>query len=177
MSTYKQEKHETNKYLCISTIFTYWLVRFRWTVAKLISRPMKIKKYAEMSTEWNASLAFHHKRLICIRFSYLFITVSLGLLFYFGITVVLPSAQAGLFHETRCLVNFSVFDGEEVCDCGGGFSLSSCYPCLKIHVVFSTENISTGIKDTKSMEQSVLYKDVLNVGDKVGLSVIYKNSN
>lgn len=62
-------------------------------------------------------------------------------------------------------------------DCGGGFPLSSCYPCLKIYVVFSTENISTGIKDTKSMEQSVLYKDVLNVGDKVGLSVIYKNSN
>lgn len=146
-------------------------------MAKLISRPMKIKKYAEMSTEWNASLASPHKRLVCIRFSYLFITVSLGLLFYFGITVVLPSAQAGLFHETKCLVNFSVFDGEEVCDCGGGFPLSSCYPCLKIYVVFSTENISTGIKDTKSMEQSVLYKDVLNVGDKVGLSVIYKNSN
>lgn len=52
----------------------------------------------------------------------------------------------------RCFVNFSVFDGEEVCDCGGGFFLSFCYFCFKIYVVFSIENIFIGIKDIKSME-------------------------
>ena len=65
-------------------------------------------------------------------------------------------------------MNNSTFDGEEVCDCGAGFPLSSCYPCLKIHVEFRTENSGKATVNA-SMDglQSILYEDVSSVSDKV----------
>jgi len=76
------------------------------------------------------------------------IYVGLGLLIYYGVREVLPAAKARHFQETSCFVNYSAFDGEEVCDCGAGFPLSSCYPCLKIHVEFAQKlprTIGTGL--------------------------------
>ncbi|KAL9952717.1 hypothetical protein ACROYT_G040009 [Oculina patagonica] len=66
-----------------------------------------------------------------------------------------------------CFVNFSAFDGEEICDCGGGFPLSSCYPCLKIHVYFSTEKSKKVAENSSTNgQQSVLYKDVSSISGK-----------
>ena len=121
-----------------------------------------------MPTKCKVLLASHLNRFLCIRFSFLIIGVGFGLLIYYGITEVLQAAKARHFQETNCFVNYSTFDGEEVCDCGAGFPLSSCYPCLKIHVVFSTKN-NEKATDNASTEgqQSILCEDVSSVSDEV----------
>lgn len=121
-----------------------------------------------MSSCCKTLLASHVNRFLCIRFSFLLIAVGFGLLIYYGVTVVLPAARARHFQETKCFVNFSTFDGEEICDCGGGFPLSSCYPCLKIHVYFRTEkNKMAAVNASTNGQQSILYKDVSSLSDKV----------
>ena len=91
-----------------------------------------------------------------------------GLLIYYGITEVLPAAKARHFRETSCFVNYSAVDGEEVCDCGAGFPLSSCYPCLKIHVEYRTENNGKAcVNVSTDGQQSILDEDVSSVSDKV----------
>ena len=113
-------------------------------------------------------LASNLNRVLCIRFSFVLIALGFGLLVYYGITVVLPAAKTRNFQETDCFVKFSTFDGVEVCDCGGGFPLSSCYPCLKIHVYFSTEkNEKATLNASTSGQQSILHKDVSSLSDKV----------
>lgn len=121
-----------------------------------------------MPSKCKALLPSQLNRFLCIRFSFLIIGVGFGLLIYYGVTEVLPAAKARHFQETNCFVNYSTFDGEEVCDCGAGFPLSSCYPCLKIHVLFSTEN-NEKVAENASMDgqQSILYEDVSSVSDKV----------
>lgn len=133
-----------------------------------MSKPIS-RNFSEMSAKCEALLASPFKRFLCIRFSYLLIAVGFCLLVYYGITVVFPSAKARLFYQTRCLVNFSSIDGEGICDCGGGFPSSSCYPCLKIYVVFNTESNreATGMSNIRAPTRSVLYKDISSVGDKV----------
>lgn len=121
-----------------------------------------------MPSSCKTLLATHLNRFLCIRFSFLLTAVGFGLLVYYGITVVLPASRASHFQKTMCFVNFSAFDGEEVCDCGGGFPLSSCYPCFKIHVYFSTENNKKATENySTNGQQSVLYKDVSSISGKV----------
>jgi len=107
-------------------------------------------------------------RFLCIRFSFLLTGVGFSLLIYFGVTKVLPAAKAKNFQETSCFVNYSASDGEKVCVCGAGFPLSSCYPCLKIHVEFRSENNwKASVKASTDGQQSILYQDVSSVSDKV----------
>lgn len=121
-----------------------------------------------MPSKCKAFLASRLNRLLCIRFSFLIIGVGFCLLIYYGVTEVLPAAKARRFQETSCFVNYSTFDGEEVCDCGAGFPLSSCYPCLKIHVEFRTEiNRKATVNTSEDGQQSILYGDVRAVSDKV----------
>ena len=121
-----------------------------------------------MPSKCKALLASKLNRFLCSRFSFLLIGVGFGLLIYFGITQVLPAAKARHFRETSCFVNYSTFDGEEVCDCGAGFPLSSCYPCLKIYVEFRTEkNGKASVNVSTGGQQSLLYEDVSRVSDKV----------
>lgn len=127
--------------------------------------PLKIQN---MPSKCTALLASKLNRFLCIRFSLLLIIVGFGLLIYYGITEVLPAAKARHFRETSCFVNYSAVDGEEVCDCGAGFPLSSCYPCLKIHVEYRTENNGKAcVNVSTDGQQSILYEDVSSVSDKV----------
>ena len=126
---------------------------------------LKIKK---MPSKCKALLVSNLNRFLCIRFSFLLIGVGFGLLIYYGVTEVLPAVKARHFQETNCFVNYSTFDGEEVCDCGAGFPLSSCYPCLKIHVEFRTENNGkASVNASTNGQKSILYEDVSSVNDKV----------
>ena len=126
------------------------------------------KKTKKMPSKCKALLASKLNRFLCSRFSFLLIGVGFGLLIYFGITQVLPAAKARHFRETSCFVNYSTFDGEEVCDCGAGFPLSSCYPCLKIYVEFRAEkNGKASVNVNTGGQQSLLYEDVSSVSDKV----------
>lgn len=121
-----------------------------------------------MPSKCKALLASKLNRFLCSRFSFLLIGVGCGLLIYYGITEVLPAAKARHFRETSCFVNYSTFNGEEVCDCGAGFPLSSCYPCLKIHVEFRPEkNGKASVNTSTDIQRSVLYEDVSSVSDKV----------
>lgn len=125
-----------------------------------------------MPSNCKALFASRTNRFLCIQFSFLLIAVGSGLLVYYSIKVVLPAARARQFQETKCLVNYSTFDGENVCECLGGSLLSSCYPCFKIHVVYHTEKNpeTTGNASTPEL-QSILYEDVTSVGDKVQLTL------
>jgi len=121
-----------------------------------------------MPSKCKTLLASNLNRFLCIRFSFLLIGVGFGLLIYYGVTKVLPAAKARHFQKTSCFVNYSAFDGEEVCDCGAGFPLSSCYPCLKIHVEFRPENNGKASVNARTDgQQSILYQDVSSVSDKV----------
>ena len=135
------------------------------TISRPFSRStLKIK----MPSKCKALLASKLNRFLCSRFSFLLIGVGCGLLIYYGITEVLPAAKARHFRETSCFVNYSTFNGEEVCDCGAGFPLSSCYPCLKIHVEFRPEkNGKASVNASTDIQRSVLYEDVSSVSDKV----------
>lgn len=76
---------------------------------------------------------------LCSWFFFLLIGVGCGLFIYYGIIEVLLVVKVRYFWEMSCFVNYSIFNGDEVCDCGVGFLLSFCYLCFKIYVEFRLE--------------------------------------
>ena len=125
-----------------------------------------------MSSKCKKFLASPVIRFLCTRFSSLLIVVGFGVLIYFGITIVLPAGRATHFQETKCFVNYSTFDGEVVCDCVRGFTQSSCFPCLKVYVAFSTKNDEKLTLNTSKLDvKSTLYEDLWSINSEVMYSM------
>ena len=107
-------------------------------------------------------------QFLFVRFASLLTAVGFGLFIYYGIKVVLPASQGLHFQETKCFVNYSKMHGEAVCDCAASFTQRSCYPCLKIYVVFSRErNEELLVNDSSHTVESILYRDLWSINEGV----------
>ena len=112
-------------------------------------------------------------QFLCVRFSSLLTVVGFGLFIYHGIEVVLPASQGLHFKETKCFVNYSKLDGEAVCECAASFTRRSCYPCLKIYVVFSIEkNEELPVSDSSHTVESILYRDLWSINEEVYINIL-----
>lgn len=82
--------------------------------------------------------------------------------------MVLPAGRAIHFKETKCFVNYSTFDGDVVCECEAGYIVRSCYPCLKIYVVFYTgDNENLTVNGSALSVRSILHEDLWSINSKV----------
>ena len=121
-----------------------------------------------MASTFKHFLASPTLQFLCVRFSSLLTVVGFGLFIYYGIKVVLPASRGLHFQETECFVNYSKLDGEAVCECVASFTQRSCYPCLKIYVVFNTEkNEELPVSDSSLTVKTILYRDLWSINEEV----------